>query len=180
VGVDAGKAAARACALTMVRGCVCVCARVRVRTYVSESLAHSCSLLRLRRSSRCSAHSWGRSTTSSASSRPRVRHCIATFPSHVSETRHCNALIFPVWRAGFVNCTADFTGQPEVMNGFSETMIEVFGRGLRSSTFRLNLSAFCGIRVHVGFGLGLFRRCQGMQRSVRGGLGAFCVRNGSG
>lgn len=28
---------------------------------------------------------------------------------------------------GFVNSTSDFTQQPEVMNGFSETMIEMFG-----------------------------------------------------
>jgi len=28
---------------------------------------------------------------------------------------------------GFVNSTAEFTQHPEVMNGFSETMIEVFG-----------------------------------------------------
>ena len=32
---------------------------------------------------------------------------------------------------GFVNSTPDFAQQPEVMNGFSETMIEMFGeRGL--------------------------------------------------
>ena len=34
---------------------------------------------------------------------------------------------------GFVNCTPDFTEQPEVMNGFSEMMIEVFGEAGRHS-----------------------------------------------
>ena len=28
---------------------------------------------------------------------------------------------------GFVNCTADFTNQPEVINGASDLMVEVFG-----------------------------------------------------
>jgi enamine deaminase RidA (YjgF/YER057c/UK114 family) len=28
---------------------------------------------------------------------------------------------------GMVNCTNDFTSQPEVVNGFSDTMVEVFG-----------------------------------------------------
>jgi enamine deaminase RidA (YjgF/YER057c/UK114 family) len=28
---------------------------------------------------------------------------------------------------GMVNCTADFTNQPEVVNGFSDLMVEVFG-----------------------------------------------------
>jgi hypothetical protein len=38
--------------------------------------------------------------------------------------------------------------------------VDVDGRGLHSSTFRLNLSAFCGIR-------GAIRGCQGV---VRGGI----------
>jgi len=29
---------------------------------------------------------------------------------------------------GFVNCTPDFAAQPKVINGFSELMMEVFGR----------------------------------------------------
>jgi len=44
-------------------------------------------------------------------------------------------------------------------------------RGLLSSTFRLNLSAFCGIWVHLGVVQGLFRRCQGVFRSIRGCAG---------
>jgi len=38
---------------------------------------------------------------------------------------------------GMVNCTADFTEQPQVINGFSELMVEVFGetagKGARSA-----------------------------------------------
>ena len=37
------------------------------------------------------------------------------------------------------------------------------GRGLHSSTVRLNLSAFCGIGVHVGVVDGMFGRFQGVQ-----------------
>jgi len=39
------------------------------------------------------------------------------------------------------------------------------GRGLHSSTFRLNVSAFCGRGVHVGVVWGLCRGCLG---GVRG------------
>jgi len=35
-------------------------------------------------------------------------------------------------------------------------------RGLHSSTFRLNLSALCGIGVHLGVVEGVFRRCRGV------------------
>ena len=28
---------------------------------------------------------------------------------------------------GMVNCTSDFENQPEVINGFSDTMVEIFG-----------------------------------------------------
>jgi len=41
-------------------------------------------------------------------------------------------------------------------------------RGLHSSTFRLNFSAFCGIGMHSGVVLGVFRRCQGVARSIKG------------
>ena len=38
---------------------------------------------------------------------------------------------------GMVNCTPDFTKQPQVINGFSELMVQVFGdelgRGARSA-----------------------------------------------
>ena len=50
------------------------------------------------------------------------------------------------------------------------------GRGLHSSTFRLNLSAFCGIGVHLGFVWEVPRRCLGVLGGVQG---VFCVRNGS-
>jgi cullin 1 len=42
------------------------------------------------------------------------------------------------------------------------------GRGLHSSTFRLNFSAFCGTGVHSGFVEAVFRRCEGVLRSIRG------------
>ena len=42
----------------------------------------------------------------------------------------------------------------------------IHGRGLHSSTFRLNLSAFCGIGVRLGVVQGMLRRCNG----VLGGL----------
>ena len=40
----------------------------------------------------------------------------------------------------------------------------VQGRGLHSSTFRLNISAFCGTGVHMLVVEGVFRRCQGVFR----------------
>jgi hypothetical protein len=40
-------------------------------------------------------------------------------------------------------------------------------RGLHSPTFRLNVSALCGIGVHLGVVLGVFRRCQGYQGASR-------------
>ena len=42
------------------------------------------------------------------------------------------------------------------------------GRGLHSSTFRLNLSALYGIGGALGVVLGVSRRCQGVLRSIRG------------
>jgi len=47
------------------------------------------------------------------------------------------------------------------------------GRGLHSSTFRLNLSALCGMWVHAGVVEGVFRRCQGVIRIIRGCLGCI-------
>ena len=47
------------------------------------------------------------------------------------------------------------------------------GRGLHSSTFRLNVSAFCGI------GEGCLGGVSGVFGGMRGKLGVFCVRNGS-
>ena len=40
----------------------------------------------------------------------------------------------------------------------------IAGRGLHSSTFRLNLSASCGIGVRLRDVHGVFRRCQGVFR----------------
>ena len=50
-------------------------------------------------------------------------------------------------------------------------------RGSHSSTFRLNLRAFCGIGVHLGVTWGVLKRCQ---RVSDGTWVIFCVRNGSG
>jgi hypothetical protein len=47
------------------------------------------------------------------------------------------------------------------------------GRGSHSSTSQLNLSAFCGIGVHLVVVYGVFRRCQGVLRSIRGCSGCI-------
>ncbi len=38
-----------------------------------------------------------------------------------------NKVVRVVKVLGMVNCTSDFTDQPEVINGFSDTIVEVFG-----------------------------------------------------
>ena len=38
-----------------------------------------------------------------------------------------NKVVRVVKVLGMVNCTSDFTNQPEVINGFSDTIVEVFG-----------------------------------------------------
>jgi enamine deaminase RidA (YjgF/YER057c/UK114 family) len=52
---------------------------------------------------------------------------------------------------GMVNCTPDFTQQPEVINGFSDLMVEVFGeeagKGARSAVGMSSLPA--GIPVEI-------------------------------
>jgi enamine deaminase RidA (YjgF/YER057c/UK114 family) len=52
---------------------------------------------------------------------------------------------------GMVNCTADFTAQPQVINGFSDLMVEVFGeragKGARSAVGMVSLPG--GIPVEV-------------------------------
>jgi enamine deaminase RidA (YjgF/YER057c/UK114 family) len=54
---------------------------------------------------------------------------------------------------GFVNCSPDFTGQPAVMNGCSELMVQVFGSeagvGVRSAvgTNALPLGALCEVEA---------------------------------
>jgi len=42
---------------------------------------------------------------------------------------------------GFVACTSDFTSQPEVMNGASELMVEVFGDAGRHARFAVGTNA---------------------------------------
>jgi enamine deaminase RidA (YjgF/YER057c/UK114 family) len=52
---------------------------------------------------------------------------------------------------GMVNCTADFTQQPQVINGFSDLMVQVFGdkagKGARSAVGMVSLPG--GIPVEV-------------------------------
>jgi len=57
---------------------------------------------------------------------------------------------------GFVNCTPDYTEQPEVMNGFSEMMIEVFGergKGSRSAVGVGSLPRGWAVEVEAVFEL---------------------------
>ena len=54
-----------------------------------------------------------------------------------------------------------------------ENLLDIAGRGSHSSTFRLNLSAFCGIGLHLGVVEGVFERCQGVFRSIRGCSGCI-------
>ena len=44
-----------------------------------------------------------------------------------AEIGDLNKVVRIVKVLGMVNCTADFENQPEVINGFSDTMVEIFG-----------------------------------------------------
>ena len=51
---------------------------------------------------------------------------------------------------GFVNCTGDFTGQPGVINGASDLMVEVFGDKGRHSRSAVGVNALpLGVCVEV-------------------------------
>ena len=56
---------------------------------------------------------------------------------------------------GLVNCTADFTAQPAVINGFSELMVEVFGThagiGARSAVGAVSLPGNMAVEVEAIF-----------------------------
>jgi hypothetical protein len=52
------------------------------------------------------------------------------------------------------------------LKGPEEVEAGAGGRGLPSSTFRLNSGAFCRIGVHLGVVQGVFRRCQGVLRNL--------------
>jgi hypothetical protein len=55
------------------------------------------------------------------------------------------------------------------------------GRGLHLSTFRLNLSAFCGMWVHFGDVEGVVSEVSGGMKEYEGVFRmCVCVRNGSG
>ena len=56
---------------------------------------------------------------------------------------------------GMVNCTADFTQQPQVINGFSELMVEVFGeqsgKGARSAVGMGSLPSNIAVEIEAIF-----------------------------
>lgn len=56
---------------------------------------------------------------------------------------------------GMVNCTADFTQQPQVINGFSNLMVEVFGeqagKGARSAVGMISLPGGIPVEVEAVF-----------------------------
>jgi len=58
-------------------------------------------------------------------------------------------------------------------SAFMPAFYNLLGRGLHSSTFRLKLSAFCGIGVYLGVTYGVSRRCQGVLTSIRGCSGCI-------
>jgi hypothetical protein len=54
-----------------------------------------------------------------------------------------------------VNCTADFTQQPQVINGFSDLMVQVFGetagKGARSAVGMASLPGGAPVEVEAIF-----------------------------
>ena len=56
---------------------------------------------------------------------------------------------------GLVNCTADFTAQPAVLNGFSELMVQVFGQengvGARSAVGTNTLPSNIPVEIEAVF-----------------------------
>jgi enamine deaminase RidA (YjgF/YER057c/UK114 family) len=56
---------------------------------------------------------------------------------------------------GMVNCTSDFTEQPQVINGFSELMVEVFGetagKGARSAVGVASLPSNIPVEIEAIF-----------------------------
>ncbi len=52
--------------------------------------------------------------------------------------------------SGFVNCAPDFTAQPQVVNGASDLMVEVFGESGRHARFAVGAPALpLGVAVEV-------------------------------
>ena len=52
--------------------------------------------------------------------------------------------------SGFVNCAPDFTAQPQVVNGASDLMVEVFGDAGRHARFAVGASSLpLGVAVEV-------------------------------
>ena len=58
---------------------------------------------------------------------------------------------------GFVNCTPDFTDMPQVVNGASDLMVEVFGDGGRHARAAVGVSSLPGgvaVEVEATFEIG--------------------------
>ena len=55
------------------------------------------------------------------------RVAIAQLSALKAEIGDLNKVVRIVKVLGMVNCTTDFTNQPEVINGFSDTMVEILG-----------------------------------------------------
>lgn len=58
---------------------------------------------------------------------------------------------------GYVNCTSDFTSQPQVVNGASDTMVEIFGdagRHARSAVGVASLPGGVAVEVEAIFAIG--------------------------
>lgn len=73
----------------------------------------------------------------------------------LSQVRHaCDGDLDRVRRVvklgGFVQCTADFTDQPKVINGVSDLMMEVFGAAGRHARFAVGAASLpLGVAVEV-------------------------------
>ena len=56
---------------------------------------------------------------------------------------------------GMVNCTPDFKQQPQVVNGFSDLMVEVFGeeagKGTRSAVGMVSLPSGIAVEIECVF-----------------------------
>jgi enamine deaminase RidA (YjgF/YER057c/UK114 family) len=77
---------------------------------------------------------------------------LATLRQHLGSLNRIRRLVKTF---GLVNCTADFTSQPLVINGFSELMAEVFGNdngiGARSAVGAVALPGNMAVEVEAVF-----------------------------
>jgi enamine deaminase RidA (YjgF/YER057c/UK114 family) len=91
-------------------------------------------------------------TISIADGRDAARLCALNILAHLrvacggdlDQVRCCLRL------GGFVNCTPDFTDMPQVINGASDLMVEVFGDGGRHARAAVGVSSLpAGVAVEV-------------------------------